>query len=127
MKKLAYLINDRLRALESIAGKRKIVDSTQPSHSKKSTKAKVGAPGTTLRVQPRQSDSAILHLVSEFNGKQICLRNLSVRGCFSKDPVKCTAEDRTHHVPTEPLPAAVVKHMTDKWGGVSPKFPQLLQ
>jgi hypothetical protein len=113
-----------MRLLEASLIKKRSTTTEVGTSNKKSKKTK--SDSTQSKPRPGVSrDGSILHLVAKHEGKPICLRHLSVAGCYSKDPVKCGSDERVHHVPTEPLPAAVVKHMVEKWSGVSPKYPHL--
>jgi hypothetical protein len=124
VKELNYLMDDRMRALEAGLSKKRGSDTGGGSVAKKSKKTT--APSSTkTKSAPKPHDSSVLHLVAKHEGKQVCLRHLSVNGCYSKDPVKCSSEHRVHHVPTEPLPAEVWKHIGEKWGGVATKYLHL--
>jgi len=121
VKELNYLMNDRLQLLEANLSKRKSSEPNAASSSKKSKKNSK----TTVDRNLKPHDSSVLHLVGKHEGKQVCLRYLSAAGCFSKDPKKCSSDQRIHHVPSEPLPPEVVKHMKEKWGGVAPNLKHL--
>jgi hypothetical protein len=121
LKELDYLRDDRMRLLEASLNKKRSSTAESAPASKKPKKT--SSSQATTRQVPR--DSSVMHLVARHGGKQICLRHLSVAGCYSKDPAKCYVDERVHHVPTEPLPAAVVKHMTEKWSGLAPKYSHL--
>jgi len=124
IKELDYLRDDRMRLLEASLLKKRNAATESGASANKSKKKKSDSTQTKPRpATPR--DGSVLHLVAKHEGKQICLRHLSVAGCYSKDPAKCGSDERVHHVPNEPLAAAVVKHMVDKWGGISPKYPHL--
>ena len=125
VKELAYLLDDRMRLLEASLSKRKSQDPTPGAVTKKGKKTPPTSSKPKTTVKPH--DGSVLHLVGKHEGKSVCLRHLSVSGCFSKDPVKCTSELRIHHVPSEPLRAEVANHIQEKWGGVSPKYPHLVQ
>ena len=124
VKELAYLMNDRLRTLEASLSKRKPSEPTSGSLTKKPKKD-----SRTVSVKPKTThkphDDSVLYMVPKHEGKQVCLRHLSLTGCMSKHPTRCTNDYRVHHVPTAPLPAEVVKHMKEKWGGVSPNYQHL--
>jgi len=125
VKELAYLLDDRMRLLEATLSKRKGSDPSTGATTKKSKKAPSASPKPKTTAKPH--DSSVLHLLAKHEGKSICLRHLSVSGCYSKDPLKCSSEHRIHHVPSEPLRAEVANHIQEKWGGVSPKYPHLIQ
>ena len=121
VKELNYLMNDRLQLLEANLSKRK---SSEPNAVLSSKKTKKDSKSTTNRhLKPR--DNSVLHLLGKHEGKQVCLRYLSAAGCFSKDPIKCSSDQRIHHVPSGPLPPDVVKHMKEKWGGLAPHLKHL--
>ena len=125
VKELAYLLDDRMRLLEATLSKRKGSDPSTGAATKKIKKAPSASPKPKTTAKPH--DSSVLHLMAKHEGKSICLRHLSVSGCYSKDPLKCSSEHRIHHVPSEPLRAEVANHIQEKWGGVSPKYPHLIQ
>ena len=128
VKELAYLTEDRLRQLEASLSRRRSLDTNadpgakRPKKAPQSTGPKSKGP---LRTHDRPHDSAVLHMMAKHEGKQVCLRHLSANGCYSKDPVKCTSDQRIHHVPSESLPAEVVKHIEEKWNGLASKFRYL--
>ena len=124
VKELNYLMDDRMRALEAGLTKKRSADTGASTANKKSKKT-IASANTKSKSAPKPHDSAVLHLVAKHEGKQVCLRHLSVNGCYSKDPVKCSSEHRVHHVPSEPLPAEVWKHIGEKWGGVAAKYLHL--
>ena len=106
----------------NLSTKRKATTETEVKEVGKKKKLKTEARPV---VANKPSDGPVLSLLPLHNGKQICLRHLSKEGCYSKHPLNCSSNLRTHFVPEGPLPAQVQKHLNMKWGGVSDQFPQL--
>ncbi len=124
VKELAYLMNDRLRTLEASLSKRKPTEPASGSLTKKPKKDSK-APSAKPKALHKPHDGFVSSLVPKHEGKQVCLRHLSIHGCVSKHPTKCINDYRVHHVPSDPLPAEVVKHIREKWNDVSPKYQHL--
>jgi len=58
------------------------------------------------------------------NGKTICARFLSNKGCPSTIKGKCDNQHRVHVWPTQPLDDALIGVITKLWGGVNPLVPK---
>lgn len=52
------------------------------------------------------------------NGKAVCLRFLSERGCSSRDPDRCTSPYLVHVTPAVPLKPIAREHIEATLGGV---------
>lgn len=66
-------------------------------------------PPDVLAVLPRQ------------NGKELCLRHLSKRGCQSTDPARCVNSKRYHSRPAT-LPTQIRTHVKSNFGGLCEQY-----
>ncbi|KAL4140233.1 hypothetical protein PRNP1_014518 [Phytophthora ramorum] len=66
----------------------------------------------------RQVPIAVTQAAPRLNGKQLCLRYISIKGCPSKAPDRCTYEFLGHFNP-ETLDPVVREYVVEKYGGLS--------
>jgi hypothetical protein len=89
-----------------------------------------GGNPVALREQPGQQSAQpriprqIFDLIPKHNGRQICLRYLSVLGCSSGSSDRCNYGSRVHAVP-DSLDARVKGHIIQRMGGLGEQFSHL--
>ncbi|POM69677.1 12-oxophytodienoate reductase [Phytophthora palmivora] len=66
----------------------------------------------------RQVPIAVTQAAPHLNGKQLCLRYISIKGCPSNAPDRCTYEFLGHFNP-ETLDPIVREYVVEKYGGLS--------
>ncbi|ETL50653.1 hypothetical protein F441_00148 [Phytophthora nicotianae CJ01A1] len=74
--------------------------------------------GNSRQVTRRQVPTAVAQAAPRLNGKQLCLRYISAKGCPSKVSDRCTYEFLGHFTP-DTLAPIVQEYVVEKYGGLS--------